>query len=193
MKFNVLVIDPPWQYRKRETGGSLKSGAAQKYNTLTIKQLEELKPYIDNVISENCVMYMWVTNPFIREGLDLVQFFGFEYKTMITWVKTNGIGLGYWHRGNTEHMLFATRGKVKPFRSKVKNEIHADEIEVIHEKRKGHSVKPTRAYELIDLATQNMQDRLVLELFARREWKDWVSVGDELSSKDIKESLKELI
>ena len=46
MKFNVLVIDPPWQYRKRETGGSLKSGAAQKYNTLTIKQLEELTPFL---------------------------------------------------------------------------------------------------------------------------------------------------
>lgn len=171
----------------------MRSGSAQKYNTMTLKELQELKPYIDNVISDNCVLFLWVTNPFFREGLDLVEYLGFEYKTTVTWVKSSGIGLGYWFRGNTEHILFGVKGKVKPFRNTKTNVIQSYDDIVIYEKRKGHSVKPTRAYEFIDLVTSNMEDRLVLELFARKEWKDWISIGDELSSKDIKESLKELI
>src|SRR6187549_3462787 len=117
MKFDVVVIDPPWKYNKKETGGTLTSGAATKYPVLSFKELVELHPLITKISKDDSVIFLWVTNPFIKEGLSLVDWYGFEYKTLITWVKTSTFGLGYWYRGNTEHIILGTKGKnIKPFR-----------------------------------------------------------------------------
>jgi N6-adenosine-specific RNA methylase IME4 len=185
MKFNVLVMDCPWQYTNQRTGNTLTSGASQQYQTLSMNELMDLKPYIDQVTKQDAIIYLWVTNPFLKEGLSLLDHYGFEYKTMLTWVKSNSVGLGYWYRGNTEHILFGTKGNVKPFR--------CQEINVFHAPIKGHSVKPVKSYEMIDEATKNIPDRRILELFARRYKQGWTTIGYDLDGIDIKQSLKRLI
>ena len=161
MKFNVLVMDCPWQYTNERTGRTLVSGASQQYETLSISDLLDLKPYIDRVTKDDALIYMWVTNPFLQEGLELLKNYGFEYKTLITWVKSNGNskGLGFWYSGNTEHIILGVKGNIKPFR--------CQEINVFHSPIKGHSVKPLKSYELIEEATKNIPNRKILELFAR--------------------------
>ena len=39
MKYQVLYIDPPWSYKNKNTGGTMKSGANAKYPTLTTQDL----------------------------------------------------------------------------------------------------------------------------------------------------------
>ena len=183
MKFDCIVIDPPWQYRKKETGGTLQSGASQKYSTLSLKELKDLSSLIKQVSKPNCVMFLWVTNPMIQEGLELLEIYGFEYKTLITWVKGNTFGLGYWYRGNTEHMILGTKGKIKAF--------HSQEINVFHSDIREHSQKPIKSYELIEQGIKSIDKNCkVLEIFARRQYKDWICIGYDIDGLDVHDSLE---
>jgi N6-adenosine-specific RNA methylase IME4 len=179
-------MDPPWSYTNKRTGRTLVSGSEQHYATLSIEELMDLKPYLDKITKDDAVIYLWVTNPFIQEGLELVRHYGFDYKTLITWVKSNGNskGLGFWYRGNTEHMIFGIKGSVEPFRSQ--------QINVFHSPIKEHSVKPLKSYELIEQASRTIPNLKILEIFARRYRFEWTTIGMDLDGVDIRESLKRL-
>ena len=185
MKFNVLVADCPWSYNNRKTGGSHKSGAVQKYETMTRDELIHLYKLIDGITTDDCVCFLWTTNPMLPDGLMVLGNWNFQYKTMVTWVKSNHFGMGYWFRGNTEHIIVGARKKAKPLR--------CQKINVFTCSPNGHSVKPYMAYELIEESTKNIENRKVLELFARKQYKDWTCIGKELTGNSIKKDLNTLI
>jgi hypothetical protein len=74
--------------------------------------------------AKDCVLLLWVTDPMLRKALELIETWGFVYKTVgFYWAKTNKradlnalsqddffTGLGYWSRANVEQCLLATRG-----------------------------------------------------------------------------------
>lgn len=183
MRFDCIVIDPPWQYRNKNTGGSLISGADKKYPTLSFIELLNLQESIHRISKANSIMFMWITNPFLREGLSLLEAYGFEYKTLITWVK-NGKGLGHWYRGNTEHLLVGIKGEVKAF--------HSQNINVFHADTREHSQKPIKAYELIDDATKTISNCKTLEIFARKHYRDWICIGLHLDGLDVFDALDQI-
>jgi hypothetical protein len=39
MKYNVIYADPPWTFNNKNTGGSFKSGAANKYKVMTLEDI----------------------------------------------------------------------------------------------------------------------------------------------------------
>lgn len=184
MKFDVIVMDVPWQYNNKNTGGTLLSGSDKKYPTMSLKQLEDLKSYLNKVMKDNCVIFFWITNPFLEEGLHLVKHYGFKYKSLITWVK-NGKGLGYWYRGNTEHMIVGIKGKLKAF--------HSQNINVFHADTKQHSQKPMKSYELIMDAVRTIPDCKVLEIFARKQYRDWVCIGYDLDGLVVEDALEAVL
>ena len=60
---------------------------------------------------------MWATYPKMQEALDLIEAWGFKYKSIaFQWIKQNRSGNGYffglgrWTRGNTEPCLIAIKG-----------------------------------------------------------------------------------
>jgi len=72
---------------------------------------------IADIAADDCVLFLWVTFPLLREGLEAIRRWGFEYKTCaFNWVKRNKKsdswfwGLGYWTRSNSELCLLATKG-----------------------------------------------------------------------------------
>jgi N6-adenosine-specific RNA methylase IME4 len=185
MKFDCIVIDPPWQYRNKNTGGTLISGSDKKYPTLSFEELVNLSIRIKEVSKKDCIIFLWVTNPFLREGLDLLNYYGFEYKTLITWVKSlSSKGMGYWYRGNTEHMILGTKGKIKAF--------HSQQINVFHAETRQHSQKPIKAYELIEDATRTIKNCKTLEIFARKQYKDWTCIGYDIDKLNVFKSLLQI-
>ena len=58
---------------------------------------------------DNAHLYLWTTNAAFPDALKVIESWGFKYITCITWVK-NGIGIGQYFRGKSEHCLFARRG-----------------------------------------------------------------------------------
>jgi N6-adenosine-specific RNA methylase IME4 len=62
-----------------------------------------------NLASPDAVLFMWTTASHLQESFQVLAAWGFEYKTNAVWVKDK-IGLGYFIRGQHEHLLIATRG-----------------------------------------------------------------------------------
>ena len=171
MRFNVIKADPPWQYDNVRTGGSMRSGAQQKYPGMTLKELMEVP--VKQVSQRNAVLFLWVTIPMLQEGIILLNHWGFKYKTSVTWVKKGRLGLGYWMRGEVEMLLLGVRGEVKAFRSQIPNWVVAPKTE--------HSRKPAVFDRIIsDLITPSIPCPDKLELFARRETPGWMCVGNEI-------------
>ena len=181
--FNIILIDPPWQYRSVRAGGGMKSGAAQKYRTLSLEQICNLP--VKQVIDKNSVLFLWTTVPMMQDAFTVMASYGFKYKTAIFWRKMMSMGMGWWFRGQVELILLGIRGKVKAFRCQTANFLEIKPLK--------HSQKPPEFRELIELATANMPDPHRLEMFATEEADGWTCIGLEIDGKDILDSLAELI
>lgn len=159
-QFRVITADPPWQYQNSATRGA----AADHYPTLTIAQLCGDEPLPDgktNLVelvqakaADDCHLYLWATAPLLREAFDLIDAWGFTYKTNLAWVKTQ-MGMGNYFRVSHEHILFATRGRLPTNRRDLMSWFEA--------RRGKHSAKPARFYALVEDASPGPY----LELFAR--------------------------
>lgn len=167
-KYQVIYADPPWCYDNKKTGGSMKSGAESKYPTMTVSEISALKIPAD----KNSVLFLWATVPLLPEAFTVMKAWGFKYKTMITWRKMNSLGMGFWWRGQTEHLLFGVKGNVKAFR--------IQEANVIQAKVERHSQKPQAFRELIERATTHMPDKL--EMFSRARIPGWDHWGNEVEN-----------
>lgn len=135
-KYKVIYADPPWSYNDKALN---RGGAERHYNTVSNSDLCKLD--ISRIADDNCVMFMWATFPMIKEALELMEAWGFEYKTnAFTWVKKNKVkdswfwGMGSWTRANAEICLLGTKGKPK----RVGMGVHS----VIDAKIMKHSKKP---------------------------------------------------
>jgi N6-adenosine-specific RNA methylase IME4 len=96
-----------------------------------------------------------------------VEGWGFEYKTLLTWVKGK-MGTGEWLRGQTEHCLLAARGK-PVF-------LHGSHGTVLEAARREHSRKPEEFYALVEATCPGSR----VELFAREARDGWRSFGDQV-------------
>lgn len=171
MTFSTLVIDPPWPYADRLMSGAVRTrGAANHYPVLSIAALRELRP--QDVAAPNAHCYLWTTNAFMGEALDLLTRWDFVHKTILTWVKPQ-IGMGHYFRNNTEHVLFGVRGKLPALQHNVPTAFTA--------RREGHSTKPGAFYAIVE----RMSPGPYLELFARAERPGWVTCGDEIDGQPI--------
>jgi N6-adenosine-specific RNA methylase IME4 len=142
-KYKTLVIDPPWS---EVGGGKIKRGAQKHYSVMktpaiiaTIQQSEPFKH-----INDDAHLYLWVTNSFLQDGLRVMKELGFTYKTNWVWIKDR-FGLGQYHRGQHELVLFGIRGKgynVKTYSKSIPS--------VVSAKRRAHSQKPEEFYDMVE-------------------------------------------
>ena len=160
-KFDVIVIDPPWNYGD-EYDPEGNRGTVD-YPTMTQQQLKE----IQLPAKDGCVLWLWVTNNFITDAYELLEEWGFETKSFMTWNKVN-MGTGHWLRNVTEHCILAIKGK--PF---FDNKSYTT---LLTEKRTGHSVKPNSFYTMVDEICAGRK----LDYFAKKPREGWEVYGDEI-------------
>jgi N6-adenosine-specific RNA methylase IME4 len=191
--FDVILAHPPWKYRNSAVQGA----AASHYRTTPTDELEKL-PVAGRAAPTGCLLAMWATYPKLPDALRLIEAWGFEFISGFGWVKTckDGstprAGIGFWTRGVAEHLLLATRGKVRPpprppgARPGIVGE-YKFPMDVLHAPRGPHSVKPREIHEFLEEMTAHIGARR-LEMFARRERPGWVVWGDEVGRGDERES-----
>lgn len=172
-KYNIIYADPPWSYKTGHTK-KWKGLAERHYSTMTIKEIEKLP--VEKIADKDAVLFMWVTFPCLKEGLKVIEEWGFTYKTIaFNWVKQNkkgsGLfwGLGFWTRSNSEICLLAIRGKPK----RISASVHS----VIMSPVQQHSEKPEEAKKRI---VELMGDLPRIELFAREVSPGWDAWGNEV-------------
>ena len=91
-KYRLIYADPPWSYDNIRTGGTLKSGASQKYNVLTLQEICDLP--ISEVVHKDSVLFLWVTVPLLPYGFKVLESWGYTYKTAFFWRKIMSLGMG---------------------------------------------------------------------------------------------------
>ena len=114
-KYNIIYADPAWTFKTWSSKGDEKS---PKYDLMTIEDIKNMP--VDNIADKDCILFIWVTYPLLKEGLDTIKSWNFKYKTCaFSWIKKNKKsdslfwGLGYYTRSNNEICLLATKGKPK--------------------------------------------------------------------------------
>ena len=117
-QYDVIYADPPWKYRKYSGKGEGKRTAENHYDCMELKDLKEMP--VKKIAKKDCMLFMWVTFPCLKEGLELMEAWGFKYKTCgFVWVKRNKksdswfFGLGHYTRANAEICLIGTKGHPK--------------------------------------------------------------------------------
>lgn len=169
-KYKIIYADPPWSYQ----GGMMNSSVTDHYSTMTIKDICNLP--IKDITDKDCVLFMWVTYPKLNQFMQVVNAWGFEYKSVaFTWVKKNKkadtffFGLGRWTRANPEICIIATKGSIKRLSASISN-LQIFPIE-------HHSKKPDQFKDLIIELVGNLSR---IELFARQTTQGWDSWGNEI-------------
>jgi N6-adenosine-specific RNA methylase IME4 len=171
VKYRTVVADPPWRYVIGKHSG-MRGTAESHYPTMGYAEILALP--VAEMVDVDAHLYLWVTNPLLTEqrtegisAADIVRAWGFEPKTMLTWAK-NQIGLGFFFRGQTEHVMFGVRGRC-PIPEAMR------ESNLIMAPRTAHSAKPDAFMDLVERVSPGPY----LEMFARRKRLGWDTWGNE--------------
>ena len=176
-KYQIILADPPWSYNLASAKGTSRGVAERYYNVMNLEDIKKLP--ISEIADDNSVLFMWITMPHLPEMNELLESWGFKYKTVaFVWVKKYKhsqnpvLACGYWTRSNAELCIIATRGKDYPRR------ISKGVCQIIEAPQREHSRKPDVTYARIE---ELMGDLPRIELFARCRMEGWDAWGDQLS------------
>ena len=186
-KFDIIYADPPWDYNgKSQFDKSSKdaesidlckkifiSSATFKYPTLKTSELMKLP--VQEIAKDDCLLFMWTSNPHLTQAIELGKAWGFEYRTVaFVWDKMNH-NPGQYTLSNCELCLVFKRGKIPTPRG-------ARNIQqLVRRSRNGHSEKPLEVMKAIEKMFPS-QERI--ELFARKKMDGWDAWGLDVIEKN---------
>jgi N6-adenosine-specific RNA methylase IME4 len=163
--YSVILADPPWTFATYSRKGKGRSAEAH-YDCMSLADIKALP--VADWATPDCALFLWATDPSLPQALEVIEAWGFVYKTVaFTWAKTTKdgagfpIGCGYWTRANPEQCLLATRGRPQRISRSVRQLILAP--------RRAHSQKPEEVYERIEALVPGPY----LEMFARERHPGW--------------------
>lgn len=162
-KFPTIYADPPWPYANEASRGA----AVNHYPVLSLDDIRQ-EP-VGELAADNAHLHLWTTNGFLREALDLIDAWGFTYKSCFVWLKPD-LGCGNYWRVSHEFLLLGVRGRLR-FRDRtLPSWLIAPRME--------HSRKPGRVRLLIERVSPGPY----LELYGRSEIPDadWTVYGNQV-------------
>ena len=173
-KFATVLADPPWQFQNRTGKMAPEHKRLQRYPTLSLQEIKDLP--VEAIVEDTAHLYLWVPNALIAEGLQVMEHWGFTYKTNLIWYKIrkdggpDRRGVGFYFRNVTEMILFGVRGK----NARTLQRGRSQENIILSRKRE-HSRKPDEQYELIEECSWGPR----IELFARGPRENWFVWGNQ--------------
>lgn len=160
-KFGTIYADPPWNYSNQST----RAATDNHYETMTVADIAAMP--IKGLAADKAHLHCWTTNAFLFETKAIIEAWGFEYKGLHVWCKSQ-LGIGNYWRVSHEILLLGVRGGLTA--------ASRSETSWTVAGREGHSVKP----EIFREKIQKLSPGPYLELFARRAAPGWVSWGNEI-------------
>lgn len=173
-KFSTVLADPPWQFENRTGKMAPEHKRLQRYPTMNLQAIKDLP--VEAIVENTAHLYLWVPNALLAEGMQVMEHWGFTYKTNLVWYKVrkdggpDRRGVGFYFRNVTEIILFGVRGKnartLQPGRS---------QENIICSRKREHSRKPDEQYDLIEACSSGPY----IELFARGARPNWFVWGNQ--------------
>jgi N6-adenosine-specific RNA methylase IME4 len=77
----------------------------RRYETMSFEEIKKLP--VEKISADKSHLYLWVPNALLSEGLEVMEAWGFTYKTNIVWHKIrkdggpDGRGVGFYFRNVT--------------------------------------------------------------------------------------------
>ncbi|MCY2928793.1 MAG: MT-A70 family methyltransferase [Planctomycetota bacterium] len=173
-RFRTILADPPWRFSNRTGKMAPEHRRLSRYSTMSLQEILELP--VAQIAAPSSHLYLWVPNALILEGLEVMNRWGFEYKTNLVWYKVrkdggpDGRGVGFYFRNVTELVLFGIRGRMRtltPGRT---------QVNLLSTRKREHSRKPDEFYDIIEECSPGPW----LEMFARHRREGWAQWGDEV-------------
>jgi N6-adenosine-specific RNA methylase IME4 len=172
--FRTVLADPPWRFVNRTGKIAPEYVRTSRYATMTLEDICALP--VGQIAASQAHLYLWTPNALLPEALQVMQTWGFSYKSNVIWHKvrkdggSDGRGVGFYFRNVTEMILFGVRGKnartLAPGRR---------QVNMIETRKREHSRKPDEQYDVIEACSPGPY----LELFARGERKKWHVWGNQ--------------
>jgi len=167
---DLIVADPAWEYVMWGDGGYEKAPQAH-YDCMTVEEICALP--VNQLARGDCVLFLWTTWPFMPVALQVMDAWGFTYKTGGAWRKVtrNGkvrMGPGYIVRSACEPWLIGTIGEPRYGNKSTRN--------LIDGLAREHSRKPDEAYAILE---RLVPATVRVDLFARQQRPGWHAWGNE--------------
>jgi N6-adenosine-specific RNA methylase IME4 len=172
-RFGTVLADPPWRFANRTGKMAPEHRRLSRYATMTLQEIMALP--VPQLVLPKSHLYLWVPNALILEGLEVMQRWGFTYKTNLVWYKVrrdggpDRRGVGFYFRNVTELVLFGTRGSLRTLAPGRRQE------NIMVSRKREHSRKPDELYKIIEQCSPGPY----LELFARQARPGWIPWGNE--------------
>jgi ParB/RepB/Spo0J family partition protein len=160
--YSVVYADPPWAF----ANSGFAQSAAAIYPTMPTADICALP--IPPLCASDAVLFLWVPNALLPDGLAVMAAWGFEYKSNMVWCKERAPGIGWFTESRHELLFIGTRGTMHPDWKPVSWQAAP---------QGAHSAKPAEFYALIE---QMFPERARIELFARARRGGWEAWGNEV-------------
>lgn len=164
-KYRVIYTDPPWAYANSMP--EYFTEQKDHYTLMTVKEISQMP--VENITEDNAVLFIWVTSPILEECFEVINSWGFKYKSSFVWDKIKH-NMGHYNSVRHEFLLIATKGSCQPDIQKLYDSVQSIE-------RTKHSEKPELFRAIID-NIYPLGKRI--ELFARNSMEGWDVYGNEV-------------
>ena len=75
--YGAIYADPPWHFDVWAEGSA--RNAASKYNTMSAGDIASMP--VGDLAGPDCALLMWMVWPRLREAMQIIESWGFTYKT----------------------------------------------------------------------------------------------------------------
>src|SRR5215475_6148574 len=116
-QFSTILVDPPWRFQSRTGKVAPEHKRLARYATLSLAEIAALP--VAGHAAHPSHLYLWCPNALLKDGLTVMEAWGFTYVTEIPWFKVrkdggpDRRGIGFYFRNVTELLLFGRRGKLR--------------------------------------------------------------------------------
>lgn len=163
-RFACVYADPPWKYGNQGT----RAATDNHYGTMTVAEI--CAEPVGGLCEDDAVLFLWTTSGFLRESFDVIDAWGFTYKSNMVWVKPQ-MGIGNYVRLCHEHLMIAVRGKGRTNGKSQRSDIRAD--------RTRHSAKPRVFRETVERLAVGPY----LEMYGREAIDGWTVYGNQIEAR----------
>ena len=164
--YGCIVADPPWPSMHQRS--TYHRGKPERhYSTMRVDEIAKLE--VGALAAPDAHLWIWGVNRLLGAAYEVAEAWGFTPISLLTWCK-RGPGMGYYLRNNTEHAVFATRGRPMVPSSALPSSWFVWP-------RRRHSEKPGEFFALVEQVSPEPR----VELFARSARPGWDRWGDEAS------------
>ena len=163
--FQTIYCDPPWRYANQAT----RNATSKHYPSMPFDEICGLP--VEKLAGSKCLLWLWTTVAFRRQAEELIEAWGFTFRSEMIWDKIN-LGLGNFTRLQHEYLLIANRGGQRTLTRNLRS--------IIREKRGRHSAKPELVRRMIEINSEPPR----IELFGRARVHGWTVFGNQNQSRD---------